>query len=625
MLRVRLALRGVLVLVALLSLVRIPTVLGQSAPAPPPSPPVSFKVLADQMAAMFPVLQTEVVEVSGTRVTVASGRPHGVRPGLELTAFREGRELHHPRTNKVLGRTEETLGRLVVTEVFENYAVCSLTPAPGAGPMQPGDQARVSAGKVRLMVVALGPAARSRVVEAATSELVQELDRTGRFQVVFGDQIALWLAEEKITPEEFMRGKGLSVAAERFKLTHLLALHFTTAQGKPFMDVRLFSAAIDTPLLQNALFVPSSVKPAASQQFSSGPGNAPTQVQRRSLLERLLSGDFEPNKYSASAASIPIRPLATFPFSVIAMDVAVAPEDKIPRIVITDGQRVFVYRVKDQVLEAEWTHDKLMAGKILSVQFADLNGDGVLDVIVNRQDYKVGMLSYILTTQNGRPAMLADDIPLILLATDEPGDGLNKGLWGQKADREKFWGRGTATRYVLKGNDVVATSRVLVHSSFRATGATISNLAGKERVVAFIDEYNRLMITGMTGHELWRSQTPVGGGLAQAQIQIPMHNTIVDKFFKFEPLPISVDLDGDGVQEIVVPVNQEDAGRMAVIFRGPAGFRMQVVNSGFEGFVTGLGAVPLDAGVSLIAAVVRRSGIILKSTGETQIIMTVPE
>jgi hypothetical protein len=64
---------------------------------------------------------------------------------------------------------------------------------------------------------------------------------------------------------------------------------------------------------------------------------------------------------------------------------------------------------------------------------------------------------------------------------------------------------------------------------------------------------------------------------------------------------------------------------MAVIFRGPAGFRMQVVNSGFEGFVTGLGAVPLDAGVSLIAAVVRRSGIILKSTGETQIIMTVPE
>jgi hypothetical protein len=307
------------------------------------------------------------------------------------------------------------------------------------------------------------------------------------------------------------------------------------------------------------------------------------------------------------------------------MDAAVGPQDKIPRIVITDGQRVFVYRVKDQVLEAEWTHDKLMPGKILSVQFADLNGDGVLDVVVNRQDYKVGMLSYILTSQNGRPAILADDIPLILLATDEQGDGVNKGLWGQRADREKFWSRGTATRYVLKGNDVVATSRVLVHSSFRATGATISNVAGKERVVAFIDEYNRLMITGMTGQELWRSQTPVGGGLALAQIQIPMLQTIVDKFFKFEPLPISVDLDGDGVQEVVVPVNQEDAGRIAVVFRGPAGFRMQVVNSGFEGMVTGLGGVPLDAGVALIAAVVRRSGLILKSTGETQIIMTVPE
>ncbi len=623
MTRFRLTLGPLLVLATLLSLVPVPPALGQAAPPSRTSPPASFKVLADQVAAMFPVLETEVVEVSDARVTLASGRPQGVQPGLELTAFRVGRELYHPTTKKLLGRTEETLGRLVVTEAFENYSVATRVPGSGADGPRAGDRARVSAAKIGLTVVFLTSGPRSRVGEAAAQELIQELERTGRFQVGFGDQVAVWLGQEKIAAEEFMRGKGVRAAAEQFKLPHLLAVHFTTVQGKPFMDVRLLSAALDTPLLQNALFVPPSIKPAQAQQFSSGP-DAPVRTERRSLLQRLLSGDFEPNRYSSSAASIPLRSLATFPFVVTSMDVAVAPQDKLPRIVVTDGQRVFLYRLNNQVLEPEWTHDKSMVGRILSVQLAELNGDGVLDVVVNRQDHKVGMLSYILTTRDGRPRALVQDIPLILLAVDEQGDGVNKTLWAQHANAEKFWNPGTATRYVLKGDDVAAAGRVAVHSSFRPTGATFSNITGKERVLAFVDEQSRLVISGAGGQELWRSNTAVGGGLAQAQIQILMLGTIVDKFFKVEPMPIAVDLDGDGVEEIVAPVNQDEAGRMAVVFRGPAGYRIQLVNSGFEGFITGLGAIPAEGGPSLIAAVVKRTGL-WKNQGETQIIMTVPE
>lgn len=616
-------LRPLLALATLVSLVRVLPVLAQSAPPSQAPAPPSFKVLADQVAAMFPVVETEVVEVSDARVTLASGRTQGVQPGLELTAFREGRELYHPTTKKLLGRTETTLGRLVVTEASENYSVATLVQGGGAAEApRPGDRARVSAGKVRLTVVSLTSGPRSRPGEAAAQELMQELERTGRFQVGFGDGVAVWLAQEKIAAEDFMRGKGVRAAAERFKLSHLLAVHFTAVQGKPFMDVRLFSAALDTPMLQNALFVPP-IRPAQAQQFSSAPGQPPVRTERRSLLQRLLSGDFEPNRYSASAASIPIRSLATFPFVVTSMDVAVAPQDKLPRIVVTDGQRVFLYRLNNQVLEPEWTYDKSMVGRILSVQLAELNGDGVLDVVVNRQDHKVGMLSYILTTRDGRPATLVQDIPLILLAIDEQGDGVNKSLWAQRANAEKFWNPGTAARYVLKDNDVAAKGWVTVHASFRPTGAAFSNINGKERVLAFVDEQSRLMITGGS-QELWRSRTVVGGGLAMAQIQIPMMGTIVDKFFKVEPMPVGVDLDGDGVDEIVVPVNQDEAGRMAVVFRGPAGFRIQTVDSGFEGFVTGLGAIPTEGGPSLIAAVVKRTGL-WRNQGDTQIIMTVPE
>lgn len=613
----RAVLRLLAAVAPVLSLVTSPLALAQPG-APPPAPP-SFRVLADQVVDLFPAVHTEVVEMAGSRVTLAGGRTQGLVPGLELVVVREGRELHHPTTRELLGRMEEALGRVVVVEVFEQYAVAALL--SGGAAIQPGDKARVPAGKVRLAVVSLA-VGRSQIVEAATYELVQELERRGRFQIAFGDQIALWLSQENIAAEEFMKGRGVREAAAQFKVPHLLALHFTTVQGRLLMDVRVFSAALEAPLLQNALVVPSSVRPPSGQAFSSGPGQ-PVRTERRSLLARLLSGDWEPNTYSAGAASIPLRSLATFPFPVMSMDVAVGPHDKVPRIVLTDGQRVFVYRLRGEKLEPEWTYDKRMLGQILTVQFADLNGDSVLDVVVNRQDAKAGMMSYILTTRQGRPAVLADEIPLILLAVDEQGDGLNKALWTQVYHAENFWTRGTATRYVLRDGKVEAAGRVVVNDAFRPTGATFSNVGGKERVLAFVDEHNRLRLT-LGVQELWRSLTIVGGGLPKGRLQIPMLQTLVDKFFKFEPNPLSVDLDGDGVQEVVVPINEDEAGRLAVVFRGPAGFRIQVVNSGFEGFITGLGAVPGEAGPSLVAAVLRRTGL-LRQSGDTQLIMTVPE
>jgi hypothetical protein len=591
-------------------------------PGVPSTAPPSFRVLADQVADLFPTVSTEVVEVTDGRVTLAGGRSQGLVSGLELVVVREGRELYHPTTREVLGRVEQALGRVVVTEVSERYAVAK--PVGGeAAAMQAGDKARVPAGKIRLAVVALASGPRSRMIEAATSELVQELERRGRFQVAFGDQVAVWLNQQNIAAEDFMAGRGVREAAVRFKFPQLLALHFTTVQGRLFMDARVFSEAVEAPLLQNALFVPSSVKPAPAQSFSGGPSNQPVRAERRSLLTRLLSGDWEPNTYSAGAASIPLRSLATFPFPVISMDVAVGPQDKTPRVALTDGERVFVYRIRGDKLEPEWTHDKRMVGKILSVQLADLNNDNVLDVVVNRQDYKVGMMSYILTTRQGRAAMLADDIPLLLLAVDEQGEGLNRALWAQAYNVQNFWTRGTATRYVLKDGKVEPAGRVTVHDAFRPTGATFSNVGGKERVLAFVDQDSRLRIA-LGGQELWRSLTVVGGGLAQGHLQEFQQPTVVDKFFKWEPNPVSVDLDSDGVQEVVVPVNEGEAGRLAVVFRGPTGFRIQVVNSGFEGFVTSLGAVSGESGPSLVAAVVRRTGM-FRQGGETQLIITVPE
>ena len=87
---------------------------------------------------------------------------------------------------------------------------------------------------------------------------------------------------------------------------------------------------------------------------------------------------------------------------------------------------------------------------------------------------------------------------------------------------------------------------------------------------------------------------------------------------------LAIDLDGDGIDEVVVPQNQIP-GRIAVVYKGPAGYRFQTVNSGFEGTVTALGALRGEGtGPSLVLAVARYYGV-LSSSGETSIVMTLPE
>src|SRR5713101_863674 len=92
----------------------------QTQPAPPPS----LQALVEQVLALFPKVDGEVLEAQGKTITLGLGKKDGVLPGVELSLYREGRELKHPKTGEILGRTEQALGRTVVREVFEAYATC---------------------------------------------------------------------------------------------------------------------------------------------------------------------------------------------------------------------------------------------------------------------------------------------------------------------------------------------------------------------------------------------------------------------------------------------------------------------------------------------------------------------
>ena len=596
-------------------------VLGLAPAAWAQTTPPSLTVLVEQVAALFPKVDGEVIEVQGTTLTLSVGKRDGLQPGIELSLYREGRELRHPRTGEVLGRTEQVLGRVLVGQVFEAYSTGSVTQGTD---IRPGDKARVSAGKIRLTLLPFFSGLKESLAEAAVHELIEGLNRSGRFQVAMGDQINVWLGQQGIKGEEVIEGKGLDAAVKRFKVEQLLVVYFKRVQNKPYMEVRLYSPPATAPLLSTALFVPPSIKPASQGQFSGGgQPRQPPQPKQRSLLARILGGELEASTYSSGEAGIPLTEVARFGFPVVAMDVAVSPQDRIPRLVITDGERVFLYRVVNRVLEAEWSYTARTAGKIFSVQLADLDGDGVFEVVANRHhsNPSINLTSFILTTRQGKPAVVAQDLSQILLAVDANGDGIKKTLWTQRYSPETFFTPGQAERMALKNGVLVADGVVRVPSTFRATGAAFSNIAGKgTRSLAFIDEFDRLRVA-VEGEETWRSSSPVGGG---AHLKVEVFRLIErggrSYYYSMQPNPVAVDLDGDGIEEFVIPQNQLE-GHLAVVFRGPAGYRLQSVNSGFEGTITGLGAIPGEDTPTLIVSVVRFSNW-SKSAGETQIIMT---
>jgi hypothetical protein len=593
-----------------------------------PAAPSSLSALVQQVTSLFPALEAEVIDVSGPTLTVAVPRATGLRPGLALEVFREGREIRHPRTGQLLGKAEQSIGRAVITEVFEGYSLARLEGPGGEGARQ-GDRVRTPGGKVRITLLALAaPGVKQNLVEAVTNEVYEGLTRSGKFQVMLGDQIAVWLTQQKIAAEDFLQGRGVPEASERFKADNIVAIHVQQVQRKPLMEVRVFTGRRPDAAVTAAFFVPASIRPAQAGSFSGADrGQAPTPERKpRSLLARLLGGDLEAGTYSTGESSIPLREVAKFPYMVVSMDVTVSPGDGIPRLVVTDGERVYLYKLVNRALEPEWTFYARSMGRVISVQLAELTGDQIFEVVVNRFDTKIGMSSFIVGLKNGKPVALVDQVDAFLYAVDEKGTGVKDTLWRQRYREETFFGTGFAEQIALRNGTLVKERHAIVPDGFRATGATFSNITGKDtRALVFIDERNRLRIANGT-EEVWRSSSVVGGGGGKIEVQRFIERGGRSYFYTMEPTPLSVDLDGDGIQEVVVPQNQLEAGILAIVFKGPAGVRFQQVNSGFEGTIVGMGAIPSDDGTppTLIAGVIRYRSL-LKTSGETQIIMTVQE
>lgn len=600
---------------ALLSLLLAGSVPAQEEPVPA----VIQQVVAEVLD-RFPRLEGRVLEAEGGVVRIDLGTRDRLPAGVELTLFREGRELRHPRTGQLLGHVEEPLGRVAVQEVHEQDATARVVEgAPGATP-KPGDRVRLTTGRVRLALLSLirpGAVEEAGGEDPVTRALARELERTGRFRVVFADRLKVWLLQQGLSAEAVLAAQDrLAELRQRFRVDYLLVATPRLASGQGVLDVQLLSLEQRRPLLTATHPLGPLAQLAEPPPRRAGPGPAqpepsalvtedePVPLPRSPILESFFKSGRKGTAPLAQAGSL--KQLA------LAVDVAeVRGSGGSPQLVLTDGEAVSFYRLTREGLQPEgsWSPG---TGTLIGVQFADLEGAGQLEVVVNRYLPGLGMASLILAAPPAPIRPLVNDIPQILLAVDEDGDGVNEALWAQAYDPTRFFS-GRVVRYRYRNGRLTTAGPVEVPRDFRATGAVLANLSrtGKRELV-YIDA-DRYLVVAHGRTVLWRSQQRVGGSYLAVEANRPQGRVV-----HLEPNLLARDLDRDGVEEVLVPrnpaaglspstVREFAAGEVVILSRKAEGLTLEALGPQFDGVVSGVallsGEVP-----TLLFAIVKRAG-----------------
>ena len=79
--------------------------------------------LANKIINDLPLVEGYVIGVNGDELTLDIGANKNIKKGMKCIVYREGKEIIHPITKKVLGIETEELGTIKLTNVYPNYSI----------------------------------------------------------------------------------------------------------------------------------------------------------------------------------------------------------------------------------------------------------------------------------------------------------------------------------------------------------------------------------------------------------------------------------------------------------------------------------------------------------------------
>ena len=592
--------------------------------------------LAGQLAQRFPHMKGEVVDVQGEQLYVSLGARNQVLEGMRLSVFREGKELTSPTTGEVLGRLEEQLGSVTVTQVAETYAVARLENPADGGRMRAGDKVRITAGRLSLALIPVGARTEGgRLSVALADALRRGLNATGRFDVMPRARLTLWLSEKGLLPGDPAVPEVMAKGARTLGVAYLAQPVLRNVADTTVLELQLFAPSrLQSPVMtavavlsemdpnrQGPASLPDpqaaavSVPPSLPESPPAAVLEPPVLTERVATLRSLLSAD--PLALERSYA-----PLSQFPTELRGFDAADIDGDGLSELVMLSDKKVLLYQVQESQLVEITSYSDRRPGTLLSAQLVRLRGASMAGVVVNRYNPgRRGMDSFFLALQDNQLVRQQKGLPDILLAVDADGDGVNESIWGQRFDRNDFFRRGQVRQYEYREGRLKRQGRLSLPAGFRATGAALAQLGGPgSRQLVFVDERHNLQVYDGKNRR-WKSGSTVGGSYVFAAVHIQLSPQVAEQAqFDFEAIPAVTDFDGDGIDEVLVPQNQArlgvlpnlnlySGGHVVLMRQTPQGFALSPISPEFDGVVSGV-AVLKGRTPGILVAVSKWEGVL---------------
>lgn len=484
----------------------------------------SVDELAGAIAAYFPKVQGVVTSIQNGKLALTLSTKDGLTPGMELTLWRDGKEILHPVTGAVIGHMEDEVGSVEVVAVNDTSSTAVVKKK--LQEPKPGDKARITPKKINLAIVPL----RSERPEVAQG-LSERLNEYGRFTVLDREKVSGFLKDWKARDSSLVREMG-----RQYNLDAVVALSVFQAEGKLLVMARIFYAGDASTL--DTIVATLETKSKKDVVGEIKPFFMPV-TEEKSITPEL-------------------------PFDARYFTAADFEGDGKLEYAFSDGSKLHVYRHEPTGWREVWTETVPPASQgiqHINIDSADINGNGRPEIFVTAMLNGV-VSSYVVEFQNGAYQRVAD-VPGFLRLMAYPGKGIM--LLGQAYDPATFYS-GQPRLYTWQDGKYVPGAEFPLPRGVALYGFTYAALGEDQPfMVAFDDDdhllvYSKDTVIWKSGEQypaaataVYKPATGIGAVLAKDAIQGDKSLRV-----KIRGRVTAVDINGDGRDEIIVPKNIGD-------------------------------------------------------------------
>ncbi len=483
--------------------------------------------MPEVIAKDFSPLSGVVVMVENGEIIVDLDESGGLAKGDLLSVMSAGEKLVHPVTGKVLGNLEKVKGILKVTRVRDGY---SYTRGLQLNEINIGDTVRryEKMSAIFWDYTGEGKALFFRLRDDLSHMVWMEFDTAQKLK----PKDPAMLPETETAVVFILKDDTLQVRDPEF----LIIREYTFSES--IVQQEFSSYSKEKKMVPAPATLPVSEKEPAKQAIESvKPMVSVSTVTPQQPVADGVKPVFQDSIYMDQLPGGPVI-MADF-----------LPDENGLLLATTDGQKIRIFHVTDKILLL-MEKDSPIFAPILSLSWwKPQHSSSPMLAIVNWLDHMPA--STLFSWDNNRLQLVKDRIPRLIVAFDTDGDRMPETLLGQEYDPQEFFSY-RIQELKLIGNDVeYKNPSVKLPRQFTVFGGLLSDFTGDGVAeAAFIR--NEILYIYSGKDPVFKSSKKMGGSLSKLTYKMnPEAKHIMTNSVSIEISPVAVDLDGNGISEMI--------------------------------------------------------------------------